>query len=154
MYLEKTPICREKVWFVNLLVILLNSRMNKISSVLLLVLLITLGSYSLFHEGYLRIEGDTLLVRYNTKDFSINELAKETGSDEARIILPVLTILAILLLHRKFERYRRRCRHWGSRDTSEVNRESYRHGGTIYLRCNTCFQDYEIVTLASPDSRR
>ena len=128
--------------------------MDKISSVLLLVLLITLGSCSLFHEGYLRIEGDTLLVRYSTKHVSINGLAKEVGSDEARIILPVLTILAILLLHRKFERYRRRRRHCGSRDTLEINDESYRHGGTIYLRCNTFFQDYEIVTLASPDSRR
>ena len=128
--------------------------MNKISPVLILVLLITLGCYSLFHEGYVRIEGDTLLVRHNTKHVSINELAKEIGSDEARIILPVLTILAILLLHRKFEKYRRRCRHCGSRDTSEITRESYEHGGTIYLRCNTCFQDYEIVTLASPDSRR
>ena len=128
--------------------------MNKISPVLILVLLITLGSYNLFHEGYVRIEGDTLLVRYNTKHVSINELAKEIGSDEGRIILPVLTILEILLLHRKFEKYRRRCRHCGSRDTSEITRESYEHGGTIYLRCNTCFQDYEIVTLASPDSRR
>ena len=114
-----------------MLVILLNSRMDKISSVLPLVLLITLGSCSLFHEGYLRIEGDTLLVRYNTKHVSINELAKEIGSGEARIILPVLTILAILLLHRKFERYRRRRRHCGSRDTLEINDESYRHGGTI-----------------------
>ena len=128
--------------------------MNKISPVLLLVLLIMLGSYNLFHEGYVRIEGDTLLVRYNTKHASINELAKEIGSDEGRIILPVLTILGILLLHRKFEKYRRRCRHCGSRDTSEITRESYEHVGTIYLRCNTCFQDYEIVTLASPDSRR
>ena len=128
--------------------------MNKISAVLLLVLLITLGSYNLFHEGYVRIEGDTLLVRYNTQHVSINELAKEIGSDEGRIILPVLTILGTLLLHRKFEKYRRRCRHCGSRDTSEITRESYEHGGTIYLRCNTCFQDYEIVTLASPDSRR
>ncbi len=128
--------------------------MNKISSVLLLALLIILGTYSLFHEGYLRIEGNTLLVSYNTEHVSINELAKEIGSNEARIILPALTILTILLLHRKFEKYRRRCRHCGSRDTSEITRESYEHGGTIYLRCNICFQDYEIVTLASPDSRR
>ena len=128
--------------------------MNKISAVLLLVLIVTLGSYNLFHKGYVRIECDTLLVRYNTKHVSINELAKEIGSDEGRIIVPVLTILGILLLHRKFEKYRRRCRHCGSRDTSEITRESYEHGGTIYLRCNTCFQDYEIVTLASPDSRR
>ena len=130
------------------------SLMNKISSVLLLALLIILGTYSLFHEGYLRIEGNTLLVRYNTEHVSINELAKEIGSNEARIILPVLTILTILLLHRKFEKYRRRCRHCGSRDTSEINRESYEHGGAIYIRCNAYFQDCEIVTLALPDARR
>ena len=130
------------------------SRVNRISSILLLILLVTLGPYSLIHEGYLRIDGNTLLVLYNTKHISINELAKEIRSDEARIILPVLTILTILLLHEKFEKYRRRCRHCGSRDTSEINRESYEHGGAIYIRCNAYFQDCEIVTLALPDARR
>ena len=127
--------------------------MKKLGYISFFIFFIFIVASSLFADGYLAIDKEEgLLVWNNSEYLSLKEISNEIHTDHAKIILPLLTIAVMFLVHRTFKRFRLRCRHCGSRDTQEITRESHYSGGTIYMRCNKCFQEYEVITLAAPGS--
>ncbi len=127
--------------------------MKKLAFISFFILFILIVASRLFTDGYLAIDKkEGLLVWNNSEYLSIKEISNQIYTDQAKVILPLLTIAAMLLLHRTFKKFRLRCRHCGSRDTQEITRESHYSGGTIYMHCNKCFQEYEVITLAPPGS--